>query len=362
MASPFDIRCMARALQLAHRAVYAARPNPAVGCVLARDSTVIGEGYTRPAGGNHAEIEALAACSDARGATAYVTLEPCSHQGRTGPCADALLSAGIATVHIAVRDPNPAVKGQGIARLKAAGVTVHEGLLAEQSEAVNRGFFQRMRTGMPRVRAKLASSLDGRTAMESGESQWITGAAARADVQRLRALSAAIVTGVATVCADDPALTVRNTEFDIPSPPLRVVLDSQLRTPVTAKLLREPGETLVVHTSQASAAPALSDAGAELLLLPGVGDGVSLRALLEELGRRQCNDILVECGARLAGAFLAEDLLDEIVLYLAPTLLGSSARPQFQLPIETMAEKRDLQITDMRQVGEDIRITCSPVS
>ena len=210
MVSPLDTRFMARALQLAHRAVYAARPNPAVGCLLARDSVVIAEGYTRPAGGNHAEVEALAACDDARGATAYVTLEPCSHQGRTGPCADALISAGIATVHIAVGDPNPAVGGQGVAKLRAAGITVYEGLLAQQSEAINPGFFQRMRTGMPRVRAKLASSLDGRTAMADGTSQWITGPAARADVQRWRARSGAIVTGVETVIHDNPQLTVRD--------------------------------------------------------------------------------------------------------------------------------------------------------
>jgi diaminohydroxyphosphoribosylaminopyrimidine deaminase/5-amino-6-(5-phosphoribosylamino)uracil reductase len=328
-----------------------------VGCVLVRDGVVIGEGFTQRAGGNHAEIEALAACADPRGATAYVTLEPCSHQGKTGPCVEALIAAGVAEVFIAMRDPNPAVGGHGLARLQAAGITVHEGLLAAQAEAVNPGFFKRMRTGLPRVRVKLAASLDGRTAMASGESQWITGPAARADVQKLRARSGAIVTGVETVISDDPALTVRDDSLDIPDQPLRVIVDSTLRTPPGAKLLSQPGQTLIACAAGEGAAPG----GAELIRLPGPDGRVDLPALLGELAARQINDILVECGPRLAGAFIAAGLVDELVVYMAPTLMGSKARPMLELGLDAMDEQRRLQVADIRRVGDDVRWTLLPL-
>jgi diaminohydroxyphosphoribosylaminopyrimidine deaminase/5-amino-6-(5-phosphoribosylamino)uracil reductase len=351
---------MARALQLAREGRYRTRPNPAVGCVIAHGGEIIGEGSTREAGGNHAEIEALEDAArrnrDPRDATAYVTLEPCSHQGRTGPCCEALAEAGVARVVIAMQDPNPAVGGQGMLALAKAGIDVEVGLLASEAEAINPGFFKRMREGCPFVRIKLAASLDGRTAMASGESQWITGPAARADVQRLRGRSGAIITGVDTVIADDPALTVRDDTLDIPGQPLRVVLDSRLRMPAAARLLSQPGATLVACVERGPGAEALEAAGAEIIGLPGEG-GVYLPGLLAELAAREVNEVLVECGPRLAGAFVAAGLVDELVLYTAPTLLGSSARPLLDLPIDSMAQQRRLAIKDLRRVGEDVRWT-----
>ena len=365
MMTTLDRQMMARALQLARRGCYSTRPNPSVGCVLVRDSEIIGEGFTRPAGGNHAEIEALLGCRGpglARGATAYVSLEPCSHEGKTGPCVDALIEAGVAGVFVAMRDPNPAVAGAGIARLKQAGMDVVEGLLEAEARAINPGFYQRMETGVPRVRVKLAASLDGRTAMADGSSQWITGPAARADVQRWRALSGAILTGVETVLQDNPALTVRDESLDIPAQPLRVVVDSTLRTAADSKILQRPGETLIACAKAGGQAAVLEAAGAELILLPGTDGRVDLRALLAELATRQCNDILVECGPRLAGSLLEQGLVDEILLYLAPALLGSSARPLFELPIEGMDNKLGLQVADLRQIGDDLRLTLLPVN
>jgi diaminohydroxyphosphoribosylaminopyrimidine deaminase/5-amino-6-(5-phosphoribosylamino)uracil reductase len=362
MSTRFDTAMMARATRLARRGIYRSRPNPTVGCVLTRDHEVIGEGYTQPAGDNHAEIEALNSCTDAegaKGATAYVTLEPCSHQGKTGPCCEALISAGIARVVLAMRDPNPQVAGDGIAKLQAAGIEITEGLLADEAEPINAGFFKRMRTGLPRVRIKLASSLDGRTAMASGESQWITGPAARADVQKLRARSDAIITGVDTVLQDNPAMTVRDESLDIARQPLRVILDSRLRISPAAKILHEPGQTLVVYADGAADTSALDS---ECLHLPGVDQRVDLPTLLSELGRRQVNDILVECGPRLAGSFINAGLADELIVYMAPTLLGSKARPLLELPIDVMGDKRNLSITDVRKVGEDWRLTCLPES
>ena len=352
-----DEQMMARALELARRSIFCSRPNPAVGCVLVRAGQVVGEGRTQPAGGNHAEIEALQNCADPRGASAYVSLEPCSHQGRTGPCAQALVEAGIASVSVAMRDPNPLVSGQGLALLRQAGVTVREGLLESDARRLNAGFFQRMQTGKPRVRLKLAGSLDGRGAMASGESQWITGPAARADVQRWRARSDAIVTGVDTVIHDDPALTVRDPSLDIPRQPLRVIVDSTLRTPPDAGILRQPGHTLIAHVGDQDPprAPALLDASAELLTLAATRQRVDLDALLQALGQRECNDILLECGPRLAGAFLQAHLVDEILLYQAPLLLGSDARPLVELPLRELAEKRQLRVLEWRRVGDDFR-------
>ena len=277
MNSVFDTRMMARALQLARRGRYSARPNPHVGCVLTRGDDVIGEGFTQPAGGDHAEIQALKAAGDATGATAYVTLEPCSHTGKTGPCADALIAAGVTRVVAAMQDPNPLVGGEGLARLRSAGVAVECGLLQAEAEKVIPGFIHRMRRGRGRMRAKLAMSLDGRTAMASGESQWITGPDARADVQRLRAMSCAIVTGVGTVQSDDCSLTVREDQLGLPptearlamtAAPLRVVLDSQLRTPPGAKVLDRSAPTLLVHDINAALPAAIETSAALRLAVP----------------------------------------------------------------------------------------------
>ncbi|MEJ2532495.1 MAG: bifunctional diaminohydroxyphosphoribosylaminopyrimidine deaminase/5-amino-6-(5-phosphoribosylamino)uracil reductase RibD [Halioglobus sp.] len=369
MASQLDTRMMARALQLARRGRYSAMPNPHVGCVLVRDGEVIGEGFTQPAGGNHAEIEALQAAGDARGATAYVTLEPCSHHGKTGPCADALVAAGVRRVVAAMQDPNPLVAGQGLARLRAAGVEVTCGLLENEARQVIPGFIARMQRGRGRVRAKLAMSLDGRTAMASGESQWITGPAARRDVQRLRAMSCAVVTGVGTVLADDCALTVRPGELGLPAAeaelaarrqPLRVVLDSALRTPPGARVLGPEAATLLCHAGRSTVPPALAGSGAELLALPRSGDGLDLAALLDTLSERQCNEILVESGPRVAGALLQAGLLDELIIYMAPALLGSLAQPLLHLPLDSMAQKVPLEVTDVRRVGQDWRFTAVP--
>tara|TARA_R110002110_G_scaffold415860_1_gene658699 strand:- start:12124 stop:13236 length:1113 start_codon:yes stop_codon:yes gene_type:complete len=369
MTTAFDNAMMARALQLARRGRFSAMPNPHVGCVLVRDEAIIGEGFTQPAGGNHAEIEALQQAGDARGATAYVTLEPCSHKGRTGPCVDALLEAGVSRVVAAMQDPNPLVSGQGLEKLRAAGVIVECGLLEAQAEQLIAGFVARMRRGRGRVRAKLAMSMDGRTAMASGESQWITGAAARADVQRLRAQSCAIVTGVGTVLADDCALTVREAELGLSAAeaslavqqqPLRVVLDSQLRTPATAKVLDNSAPTLLCHAADCDVPAHLVASPAMRLALPVAEHGLALAGLFDYLNARQCNEILVESGPRLAGAVLQAGLLDELVIYMAPALLGSSARPLLQLPLEHMADKVELQLQDVRRVGQDWRFTATP--
>ena len=361
MMTPFDTQMMARAIQLARRGRYSTRPNPSVGCVLSRDGQVIGEGYTQPAGQNHAEIEALQACPDPRGATAYVTLEPCSHQGKTGPCAEALIEAGIAGCFIAMRDPNPAVAGEGIAKLSGAGVDVIEGLLQAEAETLNPGFYQRMRTGRPRLRVKLAASLDGRTAVASGESQWITGPAARLDVQKLRAASGAIITGIDSVLVDNPAMTVREESLAVPDQPLRVILDSRLRTPADARILQTPGQALIVYTDEKADTTALAATGAELLAVAAAGERVDLHAVVAELAARQINEILVECGPRLAGAFVQQGLVDELVVYMAPTLLGSDARPLLELPIAAMGAQQRLDVIDVRKVGKDYRWTLRPL-
>ncbi len=369
MIDPLDTRMMARALHLARRGRYRAAPNPHVGCVLVRDAAVIGEGFTQPAGSDHAEIQALKAAGDARGATAYVTLEPCSHHGKTGPCADALVAAGVGRVVAAMRDPNPQVAGEGLRRLQDAGIAVDCGLLESEARREIAGFVLRMERGRGRVRAKLAMSLDGRTAMASGESQWITGPAARADVQRLRAASGAVVTGVGTVLADDCSLTVRPAQAGLapeemiagePRQPLRVVLDSALRSPAGAKVLDGSAPTLICHAQGLSVPAALAAPGVDFLALPSAAGGLDLAALMPELAVRQINEILVECGPRLAGSLLRAGLLDELVIYTAPVLLGSSARPLLDLPLATMAEKVSLHIEDMRRVGQDWRITAIP--
>jgi diaminohydroxyphosphoribosylaminopyrimidine deaminase / 5-amino-6-(5-phosphoribosylamino)uracil reductase len=370
MYSPFDTRMMARALQVARRGQYSAMPNPHVGCVLVRDGHVIGEGFTRPVGGNHAEIEALLAAGDAAGATAYVTLEPCSHHGKTGPCADALVRAGVAHVVVALLDPNPLVAGQGVDKLRAAGITVACGLLEAEARRIIPGFIARMTRGRGRVRAKLAMSLDGRTAMADGASQWISGAAARRDVQRLRAMSCAIVTGVNTVLADDCALTVRSGELASSRnaaaladgrQPLRVVLDSRLRTPAGAQVLKGDAPTLFCHDAAVAVPVAIASSTAQRLALPRGEHGLDLAALMNHLAAQQCNEILVESGPRLAGALLQSGLLDELIVYMAPALLGDRARPLLALPLTHMADKIQLQVEDVRKVGADWRFTVIPL-
>ncbi|WP_346837504.1 bifunctional diaminohydroxyphosphoribosylaminopyrimidine deaminase/5-amino-6-(5-phosphoribosylamino)uracil reductase RibD [Microbulbifer sp. SAOS-129_SWC] len=364
---------MARAVQLAERGLYTTMPNPRVGCVIVdSDGAIAGEGWHRRAGLPHAEIEALnAAGARARGATVYVTLEPCSHTGRTGPCADALIQAGVGKVVYGMQDPNPSVSGDGLRKLKDAGIEVEGPLLEVQCRALNPGFIKRMTLGLPLVRSKSAMSLDGRTAMASGESKWVTGPAARADVQRLRARSCAVITGVETVRFDNPNLNVRADEMALELlaaedaagvQPLRVIVDSKLRTPSKAFILQGDAPTLVVTTEAADAArrERLEKAGAEVVALADDGNGhVDLLALLQELARRQCNEVLVESGATLSGEFLYRGHIDELIVYVAPKLLGSTARPLFELPIARMGSMLPVTITDMRAVGHDWRITAT---
>lgn len=369
-----DRRYMARALQLARQGWYTTQPNPRVGCVLVKEGQVIGEGFHLRAGEGHAEVNALAqAGAKAKGATAYVTLEPCSHYGRTPPCAEALIKAGVARVVAGMVDPNPQVAGRGMQMLSAAGIQADAGLLETEAQALNPGFIKRMQTGRPFVRVKMATSLDGRTAMASGESQWITGPAARGDVQTLRAQSSAILTGVDSILQDDSALTVRaeqlplaNAEMIAARQPLRVVLDSKLRTPASAKILRQPGRTLIATTEYHSpeALTALEQAGAEVKVFAADEQKrVELTALLDWLAAdEQCNDLLVETGATLAGAFVEQQLVDELHLYMATTLLGSDARPAFSLPFSQMAEQRRWQQQDLRMIGDDLKIVLVPQS
>lgn len=367
MIDAADERWMARALQLAQKGLYTTMPNPRVGCVLVRDKICIGEGWHQRAGLAHAEVNALAEAGDARGATAYVTLEPCNHTGRTGPCSVALIDAGVARVVYATQDPNPQVAGAGLARLAAAGVCVDGPVLEAQAQLLNRGFIKRMQSGLPWLTVKLAMSLDGRTAMASGESQWITAAPARADVQRLRARSCAIVTGIDTVLHDDAALTVRANELGLDEvqanaiaqrQPLRVVLDRQSRLPLSARILAQQGPLLLVQNTPQPYRNCEADVS--YLQLPPQDLGVDLQALLQQLAARHCNEVLVESGAKLAGAFMAAGLVDELVVYMAPTLLGSAARPLLELPLQAMAQQQRLTITDVRAVGADWRITAQP--
>ncbi|MBU3904196.1 MAG: bifunctional diaminohydroxyphosphoribosylaminopyrimidine deaminase/5-amino-6-(5-phosphoribosylamino)uracil reductase RibD [Gammaproteobacteria bacterium] len=347
---------MARALQLAAQGLNTTSPNPRVGCVLVKGDEVVGEGWHRRAGEPHAEVHALRAAGEkARGATAYVTLEPCSHHGRTPPCADALIAAGVARVVCAMQDPNPQVAGQGIARVRAAGIEVECGLMEAAAHELNVGFVSRMTRGSPWVRSKIAASLDGRTALANGVSQWITGAAARQDVQHLRARSCAVLTGIGTVLADDPQLNVR---IATERQPLRVVLDSTLRMPPAARMLQS-GSVLVCTASQdAGKRAALQQRGAEVLLLADASGRVDLQAVMRELARRGINEVLVEAGRELNGALLQAGLVDELVLYLAPQLLGDAARGMADLGELLRLEQRvELAWRDVRRVGEDLRIT-----
>jgi diaminohydroxyphosphoribosylaminopyrimidine deaminase/5-amino-6-(5-phosphoribosylamino)uracil reductase len=353
-----DSLFMARAMQLAKQGQYTTKPNPRVGCVLVRDGKVIAEGWHSRAGQGHAEVEALKNAQDANGATAYVTLEPCSHYGRTPPCAEALVKAGVARVVIAMQDPNPLVAGRGVAMLKQQGIEVLSGVLEAEAQALNQGFVTRMLTNKPYVLSKLAMSLDGRTAMASGESKWITSPEARQDVQKLRAASGAIVTGVETVLADDPGMNVRMQGVQVEQP-LRVILDSSLRTPVAAKLLSLAGRTLILTClADTQKTTLLQQAGAEVHCLKANQQGrLDLEVVLQFLAAQQVNDVLIEAGSILNGALLEQGLLDECIVYMAPSILGASGRGLFTMPnVHLMADKKRLQFVDMRKVGVDLRL------
>ncbi|WP_347257978.1 bifunctional diaminohydroxyphosphoribosylaminopyrimidine deaminase/5-amino-6-(5-phosphoribosylamino)uracil reductase RibD [Methylocaldum sp.] len=356
-----DAEFMSRALHLAERGLYTTDPNPRVGCVIVKDGQIVGEGWHRQAGGPHAEVEALRQSgARAHGATAYVSLEPCCHHGKTPPCTDALISAGIARVVAAMKDPNPRVAGEGLKTLRDAGVDVACGLLENAATALNPGFCKRMKTGRPYIRSKLAMSLDGRTALPSGESKWITGEDARRDAHRLRARSSAIVTGIGTALQDDPELTARlpETAGEILQP-VRVVLDSRLRMPASMRLAGGGNRAVVLTTvSDEERTQTLSDSF-DIETLPATLDGrLDLTAVVDWLGHHQFNEVLVEAGPTLNGALLRENLVDEWVIYLAPVVLGDKARGLFHLPdLTRMAERFELTISDVRQVGRDLRLT-----
>lgn len=356
MFSAADHLFMARALRLAELGLYSTTPNPRVACLIVKDGAVVGEGWHRRAGEPHAEIHALhAAGAQARGATAYVTLEPCSHHGRTPPCAEALIAAGVTRVVAAMQDPNPQVAGRGLAQLAAAGIAAQCGLMAEQARELNPGFVSRMTRGRPWLRLKLAASLDGKTALSNGVSQWITGAPARLDGHRWRARACAIVSGIGTVHGDDPRLNVRDVETT--RQPLKVVVDSRLELPLSARVLDGGGLLLACATENAERSSALRQRGAQIVCLPNAAGQVDLAALMAELASRGINEVHAEGGFRLNGALLAAGLVDELLLYLAPCLIGDAARGMFDLPgLESLAGKRRLLIKDLRMVGADLRV------
>ncbi|WP_283181833.1 bifunctional diaminohydroxyphosphoribosylaminopyrimidine deaminase/5-amino-6-(5-phosphoribosylamino)uracil reductase RibD [Pseudomonas svalbardensis] len=361
-----DAHYMARALELARKGHYTTHPNPRVGCVIVRDGQIVGEGWHVRTGEPHAEVHALRAAGDkARGATAYVTLEPCSHHGRTPPCADALVHAGVARVVAAMQDPNPSVAGRGMQRLAQAGIAIESGVLEGEARKLNEGFLKRMEHGLPFVRVKLAMSLDGRTAMESGESQWITGTAARSAVQRLRAQASVVLTGADTVLADNARLTVRADELGLDPeqtalamsrPPLRVLIDGRLRVPLDAPFFKA-GPALVATCMAIEEQYAN---GPECLIVAGEEGLVDLRKLLVELAARGVNEVLVEAGPRLAGAFAQQGLVDEFQIFIAGKFLGSSARPLLDWPLAQMKDAPELKITEIRAVGDDWRVIAIP--
>lgn len=353
---------MAEALRLAEKGLFTATPNPRVGCVIAREHEVLGTGWHEKTGGPHAEVLALRAAGErARGATAYVSLEPCSHQGRTPPCAAALIGAGIARVVAAMQDPNSQVAGGGFAALRAAGIAVESGLMEDEARALNIGFVSRMSRGRPWLRMKIAASLDGRTALADGRSQWITGPEARRDGHAWRARACAVLTGIGTVRDDDPRLDVR--EVETTRQPLKVVVDSRLQLPLSAKLLA--GGKVLVATATASdpGIAALRDRGAEVVALPNARGKVDLMELMRELARRGINEVHVEAGTRLNGSLLREHLVDELLLYLAPGILGDTARGMFGLPeLTDLAQKRLVQFADVQTIGSDLRILARVVN
>ncbi len=359
---------MAKAIHLAEKGLYTCDPNPRVGCVLVKDGIIIGQGWHAKAGEAHAEVAALASAkannpSLIEGCTAYVSLEPCSHTGKTPPCVEAIIESKIATVVIGMIDPNPLVSGQGIKILEGAGIEVISPILEEQAKALNPGFNKRMQQSKPFVRLKMASSLDGKTALSNGESEWITSEAARKDVHHWRARSSAILTGIETVLSDNPSLNARLDNEDV-NQPLRVVVDSALRTPLTSKIFSNEGETLIatIDTTQFQKVAKLRSSTSEVIQLKGTENlRVDLHALMSVLGEAEINEVMVECGSTLAGSLLEAELVDEIVFYMAPKLMGGASQNLFTLPeFKKMNECLNLSITDMRQVGDDIRIIAKP--
>ena len=358
--SSFDHECMAMALRLARKGLFTTDPNPRVGCVIADNHTVAGAGWHSRAGGPHAEIAALQdAGGSVRGMTAYVTLEPCSHHGRTPPCTRALIEAGVARVVVASTDPNPSVSGTGLQELREAGVKVETGLMTTDAEDLNAGFFCRMKAGRPWVRIKSAISLDGRSALKNGQSQWISGEDARRDVQFWRARSSAILTGIGTVLADDPRMTVR---VDVEAKqPVRVIVDGNWRTPPGSRILSGPGEVLIAGDGETPVPPALESSGATCLGLPAIDGRVDLGALLCLLAEREINEVQVEAGARLCGALLTADLVDEILIYQAPILLGDGGPGPFAIgPLETMADRTHFTVLETLHIGNDMRVRLQP--
>jgi diaminohydroxyphosphoribosylaminopyrimidine deaminase/5-amino-6-(5-phosphoribosylamino)uracil reductase len=361
MKSAADFRFMARALRLARRGLYTTDPNPRVGCVIAAGGNVAGEGWHERAGGPHAEVAALRAAGDkAHGATVYVTLEPCCHHGRTPPCVDALIEAGVARVVAAMSDPNPRVAGQGLDRLATAGIAVDSGVLAESAAALNAGFVKRMTQGLPVVRLKIAASLDGRTALASGESQWITGAAARADGHRLRARASAVLTGIGTALADDPRLTARDVGFRVSRQPARIVVDGALRLPTAARML-DAQAPVIVFTAANKPASALEAAGARIERVESREGHSDLAAVMRRLAELEFNEVLVEAGPTLNGGLLEAGFVDEVIVYLAPTLLGDAGRGMFSLPgLDSLTDRPTLRLCDQRRIGGDLRLIFRP--
>jgi diaminohydroxyphosphoribosylaminopyrimidine deaminase/5-amino-6-(5-phosphoribosylamino)uracil reductase len=350
---------MAKAIALAKKGCYTTDPNPRVGCILVKHQQIIAEGWHKKAGQNHAEIEALSQANNVQYATVYLTLEPCSHYGKTAPCCDALIRANVARVVVAMQDPNPLVAGKGLEKLRQAGIEVVVGVLEQDARQLNVGFIKRMTQGIPFIRSKLAMSLDGRTAMASGESKWITGNQARDDVQRLRATSSAILTGINTILADDPQLNVRlATEV---SPPIRIVLDSRLQMPISAKIRVSSGRCLILTCSNNQVKKhRLEQAGFEVFILAEKQGRLDLEAVFILLAKQQINELLVEAGAILNGALLATGWVDEWVIYLAPVILGDQGRGLFTLPsLQTMADKKILHWQHTRHVGQDLKLTFS---
>ena len=348
---------MAKAIALARNGIYTTDPNPHVGCVLVKNGSIIAEGWTQRTGLANAEVDALAKAQDTQGATAYVTLEPCSHYGRTAPCCDALIAAGISRAVIAMSDPNPLVSGRGLQKMRAAGIEVVTGVLEQEAQQLNRGFFKRMQLGLPWITSKLAASMDGRTAMASGESQWITSPQSRQDVHRFRAKSSAIVTGINTILTDDPQLNAR-VDFDLVHP-VKVVLDSGLRTPLEAKILKSPGETWIITGSDDKVKQQrLLDAGCKVWQVDTYEDRLNLPQVFKLLAEKEINTVLIEAGATLNGALLSANLVDEWLIYMAPCVLGDEGRGLFHLPgLEKMADKKQLNLINVRQLGPDLRLT-----
>ncbi|WP_340622223.1 bifunctional diaminohydroxyphosphoribosylaminopyrimidine deaminase/5-amino-6-(5-phosphoribosylamino)uracil reductase RibD [Xenorhabdus siamensis] len=373
-----DETYMSWALELAYQGRFTTSPNPNVGCVIVKDDQIIGEGFHLRAGEPHAEVHALHMAGDkAKGATAYVTLEPCSHHGKTPPCADALIAAGISRVVVAMQDPNPQVAGRGLYKLQQAGIAVEHGLMMEQAEILNKGFLKRMRTGFPYLQLKLGASLDGRTALASGESKWITSSEARQDVQKLRAQCSAILSSSATVLADDPSLTVRWNELDAETQsvypqellrqPVRIIVDSQNRVMPQHQVVQQSGQCWLVHTDSVDSEkdeqcwPEDIERVIERIVLPAHGAGVDLVLLMMQLGKRQINSVWAECGPMLAGALLSLGLVDELILYIAPKVLGNSARGLFAIPeLQKLSDAPEFTLLDVQQVGPDVRLRLRP--